>query len=320
MNDLMGVVVNIDHMREFICLAETLSFSATAKRFYISQSVLSKRIASMEGELGVPLFTRDSHHVRLTKSGKAFLEEAASIVGGYERALARVQAVNQEYETVARVGYLRNAARPFLTMFLKRMKKEHPEVRLTLTCMEYGELFTAVNTQKVDIGFVIDLDADTRSRCDSFAIYEDRFDAIVSRDHPLAAYEETGVTSDMLCGEKLLLPDPAAYPGMSDFVEGILDGCGNWPYRRYSDVDTMYLDVETSDYVAMSSEHNIPVFGDMACFLRINDRKTSYNVSALWLKDTNSSVTEPCLNALAYCRDWLASRLPGARQGEQAEK
>lgn len=303
-------------MREFICLAETLSFSATAKRFYISQSVLSKRIASMEAELGVPLFTRDSHHVRLTKSGKVFLEEAASIVGGYERALARVQAVNQEYEAVARVGYLRNAARPFLAMFLKRMKKEHPEVRLALTCMEYGELFAAINAQKIDVGLAIDLDVDTRSRCDSLAIYEDRFDAIVAREHPLAAYEETGVTSDMLCGQKLLLPDPAAYPGMSDFVEDILHGCDNWSYRRYGDVDTMYLDVEANGYIAMSSEHNIPVFGDRACFLRLNDRDTSYNVSALWLKSASLSAVKPCLDALEYCRDWLAPQLAEARQGK----
>ena len=95
-----------------------------------------------------------------------------------------------------------------------------------MTCMEYGELFAAINAQKVDIGFVIDLDIDTRSRCDSFTIYEDHFDAIVAHDHPLAAHERTGITSDMLCGEKLLLPDPAAYPGMSDFVEGILTKCG----------------------------------------------------------------------------------------------
>ena len=89
------------------------------------------------------------------------------------------------------------------------------------------------------------------------------------------------------------------------------------PYRRYSDVDTMYLDVETSACVAMSSEHNIPVFGDMASFLRINDRNTGYNVSALWLKGTSSNVVEPCLEALVRCRDWLVPRLAKARQEKQ---
>ena len=125
--------MNIDHLSEFIYVAETLSFSAAAKRFYVSQSVLSKHIAAMEDELCTKLFVRDSHHVRLTRSGEAFLEEATAIVNDYERALARIAAINQSFETVVRVGYLRNACRPFLAMFLKRMKKERPEVRVNPT-------------------------------------------------------------------------------------------------------------------------------------------------------------------------------------------
>ena len=300
--------MNIDHLREFIYVAETLSFSATAKRFYVSQSVLSKHIASMEDELCARLFVRDSHHVRLTRSGEAFLEEATAIVGSYERALARIAAINQSYETVARIGYLRNASRPFLAMFLKRMKKEHPEVRVNLTCMEYGELLAALNMRKVDLALTIDLDPEARGRCDSFAIYEDRFDAVVSYGHDLAACAQKGIMSDQLCGQKLLLPDPVAYPGLSDFVDGLLpDHCSSMR-RYYNDVDTMYLDVEIGEYVAFSSEHNIPVFSDRVCFLPINDRPSNYDVSGLWLKDASREAVAPCLDALGRCREWLAAK------------
>ena len=51
-------------------------------------------------------------------------------------------------------------------MFLKRMKKEHPEVRVNLTCMEYGELLAALNMRKVDLALTIDLDPEARGRCD----------------------------------------------------------------------------------------------------------------------------------------------------------
>lgn len=301
--------MNIDHLREFIYLAETLSFSATAKRFYASQSVLSKHVASMEDELGAKLFVRDSHHVRLTKSGEAFLEEACSIVGGYERALARISAINQAYESVVRVGYLRNAARPFLAMFLKWMNKEKPGVRVSLSCMEYGELYSALAMRKIDLALAIDLDSDMKSRCNSLFIYEDSFAAIVSYDHPLASFEEEGIEVSRLEGEQLLLPDAAAYPGLSNFVESLLPVNNPSLVRRYySDVDTMYLDVEMGRCVAFSSEHNIPVFGDKACFLRIKDRISSYNVSALWLKETSDDVVAPCLEALEHCRGLLASK------------
>ena len=304
--------MNIDHLREFIYLAETLSFSATAKRFYVSQSVLSKHVASMEDEIGAKLFVRDSHHVRLTKSGDAFLEEACTIVGSYERALARITAINQSYESVVRVGYLRNAARPFLAMFLKWMNREQPGVRVSLSCMEYGELYSALAMRKIDLALAIDLDVDMKARCNSQFIYEDCFDAIVSYDHPLASFQNEGIDAAQLEGQQLLLPDPSAYPGLSNFVEALLPPSGSSPTRQYySDVDTMYLDVEMGKCVAFSSGHNIPVFGDKACFLRINDRPSCYSVNALWLKETSEEVVAPCLEALEYCRNRLASRSQG---------
>ena len=54
-----GAGMNIERLREFSYLAETLSFSITAKHFYLSTSVLSKHIAAIEADLGVRLFERD---------------------------------------------------------------------------------------------------------------------------------------------------------------------------------------------------------------------------------------------------------------------
>lgn len=294
--------MNIDYLREFVSLADTLSFSATARQFYVSQSVLSKHVASMEKELGVPLFVRDSHHVRLTQCGKAFLDEARAIVGSYERALARVAAVNDSFETVVRVGYLRNAARPFLARFLKEMRKLHQEVRVTPQCMEYGQLFAALNTHKIDIAFGIDLDENIHSVSDSIVVYEDCFYAIVNHDHPLAVYGEKGIDAAMLVGYHLLLPDPSSYPGMDTFVGGLLpEDAAESERSYYSDVDTVYLDVELNSVVAFSSGHNIPFFGDRVCFIPINDRDTCYDVSAMWLKDADMKTASVCFDALEIC-------------------
>ena len=44
--------MNIEYLREFSYLAESLSFNVTSKHFFISTSTLSKHVASMEDELG----------------------------------------------------------------------------------------------------------------------------------------------------------------------------------------------------------------------------------------------------------------------------
>ncbi len=358
--ELGAKFVNIEYLREFVSLASSLSFNETARQFYISQSVLSKHIASMEKELGAKLFSRDSHHVRLTKCGQAFYEEAEIIIGSFDRATSRIAAINQSFETVVRIGYLRNASRPFLSFFLKKMRKERPDIRIDVTCMEYGELFTAMNSRRIDIGFAIDLDPGMRAKCTTmrkerpdiridvtcmeygelftamnsrridigFAIdldpgmrakcttmplYEDQFYAVVSRDHPLAFFEQ-GVESVQLCGQKLLLPEPTAYPGMSDFVNTLLpDHCTALKRAYYSDVDTAFLDVNIEGYVFFSSGHNIPVFGDQAAFIPILDKQTSYSVSAMWLADTSARIIEPCLPILENVREYMKTRQAPAK-------
>ncbi len=305
--------MNIEYLREFVSLASSLSFNETARQFYISQSVLSKHIASMEKELGAKLFSRDSHHVRLTKCGQAFYEEAEIIIGSFDRATSRIAAINQSFETVVRIGYLRNASRPFLSFFLKKMRKERPDIRIDVTCMEYGELFTAMNSRRIDIGFAIDLDPGMRAKCTTMPLYEDQFYAVVSRDHPLAFFEQ-GVESVQLCGQKLLLPEPTAYPGMSDFVNTLLpDHCTALKRAYYSDVDTAFLDVNIEGYVFFSSGHNIPVFGDQAAFIPILDKQTSYSVSAMWLADTSARIIEPCLPILENVREYMKTRQAPAK-------
>lgn len=141
-----GAAANIDHLREFAYLAETLSFAATARHFFISASVLSKHVASMEEDLQVKLFERDSRRVSLTVDGEAFYRDIVPVVDGYDRAVANLEARRKNIDLHLRVGYLRGAARPFPPKFVRFMEKEHPEIELDIRCMEYGELIRAHRT------------------------------------------------------------------------------------------------------------------------------------------------------------------------------
>lgn len=279
-----GVTVNIDRLKEFLFLSETLSFNATAKNFYLSQSVLSKRIAAMEEELGAKLFVRDSHHVRLTEQGAAFQHHARIILADYERALSHVRAISEDYDAFARVGYLRNASRPLLPGLVSALRKRHPRVSVSLTCMEYGELHHALATRRIDAALTLDLDPALRDRYRVLPLYRDRFYAVVGQGHPLASGRENGDALHLsdLVGQRLLLPDPEDYPGMSAFLDGALGAVGlEQPREFYSDVDTLFLRLASEDLVGFSSGHNLPSFGDQARFLPVEDAPTSYSVCAL---------------------------------------
>ena len=64
-------------LRYFVKVAEMKHYTNAAKALYISQPSLSYAIASLEDELGCPLFERDGRNVRLTKFGKIFYDHVS---------------------------------------------------------------------------------------------------------------------------------------------------------------------------------------------------------------------------------------------------
>lgn len=300
--------MNIDYLKEFIDLSETFSFSATARRFYVSSSVLSKHISAMEKELAVKLLRRDSHGVELTACGEVFLEEAREIVNCWDRAVTRLEMASKSYRRVVRVGYLRNAAHPFIAMFLKRMARCNPDIKVIPICMEYGELFDAIGTRKVDFSFGLDPSFGDTARCGSMPMYKDRFDVIVGSKHPLAEKKGEGILVEDLKPFHLLLPSSDRYPGMSEYIASLLPADHEGEIGHYGDVDSLYLGVELQNAVGFSSEHNMPMFGERIDFIRINDENTEYYVSAIWNRDTEAEVVDPCIDVARYCTERLQEK------------
>lgn len=73
---------------DFLCFADTRSFSRSATARHSSQSAFSRRIQSLEGWLGTELIDRSSVPPSLTPAGHVFRGYATNIV--QQANLARV--------------------------------------------------------------------------------------------------------------------------------------------------------------------------------------------------------------------------------------
>lgn len=83
--------MDLRHLRYFMAVANTLSFSRAARVLYLSQPSLSQQIANLEKELGVQLFQRDKHTVALTPAGEVLFDRA-------EKLLAQADSLNRELQ------------------------------------------------------------------------------------------------------------------------------------------------------------------------------------------------------------------------------
>lgn len=72
--------MDIKWMEDFLCLAETRSFSRSAAERNVTQPAFSRRIQSLEGWLGAPLIDRSCYPPTLTPAGHLFRNFAADLL------------------------------------------------------------------------------------------------------------------------------------------------------------------------------------------------------------------------------------------------
>ncbi|MFE9220069.1 LysR family transcriptional regulator [Streptomyces lavendulae] len=83
--------MDLDTIRTFVAAAEAGRFQEAAAGLAVTQQAVSKRIASLERDLGVRLFTRTPRGAELTIDGQAFLPHARELLRVAERAVASVR-------------------------------------------------------------------------------------------------------------------------------------------------------------------------------------------------------------------------------------
>ena len=75
-----------DLCKTFVAVAETRSFAAAARQLRSSHPTVGRKIAELEGQLGIPLFARSNEGLSLTSQGRKFREHVDAMAAA---ALAR---------------------------------------------------------------------------------------------------------------------------------------------------------------------------------------------------------------------------------------
>ena len=295
--------MDISHLKEFVYLANSLSFKRTAEHFYVSRSVISRHIASLEESLGVKLVNRGNQSVQLTEIGEVFYRDVLVILRDYAAALEHVRESQGSQMRIVRVGYLRNAARPVIVRFVRYMKKHYPNLHLSMTCMEYGELRRAMEEGAVDVALAVNVSPEVSRNYRSTRIYTDRLSLVMSKDHPQVPQTGAVDLAD-IPEDKLLIPDSFAYAGLREIVDGLVESKTQLIARAYyGDLDMLRLKVQTEGYVAFSSGLNNEMFGDQMVILPVRDVDTSFTVSAFYRDGLEEDLFHACRMAFEDCRE-----------------
>lgn len=84
--DVLSSLVSLVQLESFVAVAEERHVGRAARRLHVSQPPLSRRIRSLEEELGVELFERRRDGMHLLPTGRTLLEHARDILKRVELA------------------------------------------------------------------------------------------------------------------------------------------------------------------------------------------------------------------------------------------
>ncbi|MFT3775701.1 MAG: LysR family transcriptional regulator [Minicystis sp.] len=123
----------LDGIELLATVVEAGSFAAAARRLGVTPSAVSRRIAALERDLGVPLLARNTRSLRLTNDGLAFHERCVRILEELKEARDAVARVRKKPAGVLRVDVPSALGRHVLTPKLPLFLERYPEIRLDLT-------------------------------------------------------------------------------------------------------------------------------------------------------------------------------------------
>lgn len=146
--------MNLDRLRTFRVLAETLHFRKTAERLHISQSAVSQQISALEAELGVLLVERIGRRTFLTPAGKVLADEAGKVVAAVDRAGEAVRAFGAGESDRLRLGASTTPGVYIVPAALGAFRAALPMVELSLQIANSGEVEQALVENDLDLGVV----------------------------------------------------------------------------------------------------------------------------------------------------------------------
>lgn len=146
--------MELSHIRGFVAAAEELHFGRAARRLYITQPSLSKRVAKLEEELGVKLFHRTRREVRLTEAGEVFLGGARLVLEDARRATEEARKAARGELGSLEVGFFSPAIYGILPEILRSYHERFPAVRVTLHEWTSTVQLERLREGKIELGFM----------------------------------------------------------------------------------------------------------------------------------------------------------------------
>ncbi|GLW65838.1 LysR family transcriptional regulator [Actinomadura rubrobrunea] len=204
-------MLDLERLRALHAVATYGSVSAAADVLHVTTSAVSQQLAKLERETGQKLLERNGRGVRLTDAAELLVGHADRILSLVERAQADLEAHRGAVVGRLAVAAFPTAARGLLPAALRRLRADHPGLRVQLREQDPMQSIPLVVRGDHDMAIVQDWSNEPLSIPEGLhkgPICEDVVDVALPADHPLAGRERVDLKE--LAGDAWIASTPGS--------------------------------------------------------------------------------------------------------------
>lgn len=195
----MSDSIDLKRIRHLVLLGEELHFSKAANRAHLSQTAFSRSIQSLEADLGVRLFDRDTRSVSLTGAGRQLIARAQELLGCANRLVAEANDISGGEGGELKFGVSPMAADLKLSQVLEKLRASTPKLTVNLQINYWHHLERLLEQEQIE--FVVGTLTEDQEYDPRFTVVRlpDQAASIYCRhDHPLAIQAEPITRNQLL--------------------------------------------------------------------------------------------------------------------------
>ena len=280
-----------------LAVAREMSFSKAAESLFVSQPAVSRQVALLEQELGVPLFDRTNQGITITDAGREFEQFFQETQRRFQELADRMRSGSDTVQGTVNIGCAEGwDLSEFYPQLSAALAKRYPNLKLNLSGLNHDHVFAALRHGEVDVVITMESLLRGHDELSSARLTKRRGILLFSAQHPLA--HKPGLALADFKDEPFYVTAP---PAMKEATIEILSLCADADFlpaiEHVPTLSAAYMKLSSGRGVLLCNDwmmaKNNPLF---AC-LPLNMTR---GISLAWLPENRSPSVHLFINEILF--------------------